>query len=105
MICMVETKREGTGKSALMMVLVAAVVIAAIAALFLIPGALQSLVIVLAVIAIAIVAIAAIIFVCMVVLAVPMYVAKGEEYQTDIDYDLDDVKSVKETSSEEKKAE
>ena len=101
---MVETKVAGTGKSALMMILVAAIVIAAIAALFLIPGALESLVIVLAVIAIAIVAIAAVIFLCMVVLAVPMYVAKGEEYQTDISYSIDDVESVKETSSEEKKA-
>ena len=102
---MVETERAGTGKSALMMVLVVAIIAAAIAALFLIPGALESLVIVLAVIAIAIVAIVAVIFLCMVVLAVPMYVAKGEEYQTDISYSIDDVESVKETSSEEKKAE
>ena len=101
---MVETKVAGTGKSALMMVLVVAIIAAAIAALFLIPGALESLVIVIAVIAIAIVAIAAVIFLCMVVLAVPMYVAKGEEYQTEISYSIDDVESVKETSSEEKKA-
>ncbi len=101
---MVETKREGTGKSALMMVLVAAIVIAAIAALFLIPGALDSVMMVLIVIAIAIAAIVAVVFICMVVLAVPMYVAKGEEYQTDISYSIDDVESVKETSSEEKKA-
>ena len=101
---MVETKREGTGKSALMMVLVAAIVIAAIAALFLIPGALDSVMMVLIVIAIAIAAIVAVVFICMVVLAVPMYVAKGEEYQTDISYSIDDVESVKETSSDEKKA-
>ena len=101
---MVETKRDGTGKSALMMVLVAAIVIAAIAALFLIPGALDSVMMVLIVIAIAIAAIVAVVFICMVVLAVPMYVAKGEEYQTDISYSIDDVESVKETSSDEKKA-
>ena len=100
---MVETVRVGTGKSALMMVLIVAVIAAAIAALFLIPGVLESLVWILIIIGIAIAAIAAIIFVCMVVLAVPMYVAKGEEYQTDISYDLDDVKPVKETSSEEDK--
>ena len=58
---------------------------------------------ILIIIGIAIAAIAAIIFVCMVVLAVPMYVAKGEEYQTGISYDLDDVKPVKETSSDEDK--
>ena len=101
---MVETVRAGTGKSALMMVLVVVVIAAAIAALFLIPGALESIVWILVIIGIAIVAIAAIIFICMVVLAVPMYVAKGEEYQTDVSYSIDDVESVKETSSEEKKA-
>jgi len=102
---MVETKVAGTGKSALMMVLIVAIIAAAIAALFLIPGVLGSLLIILAVIGIAILAIAAVIFIFMVLLAVPMYAAKGEMYQTDIDYNLDDVKSVKETSSEEKKAE
>ena len=102
---MVETERAGTGKSALMMVLVVAIVIAAIAALFLIPDAFENLMIVLAVIAIAIAAIVAVVFIFMVILAVPMYVAKGEEYQTDISYSIDDVESVKETSSEEKKAE
>ena len=101
---MVEIERAGTGKSALMMVLVVAIVIAAIAALFLIPDAFENLMIVLAVIAIAIAAIVAVVFIFMVILAVPMYVAKGEEYQTDISYSIDDVESVKETSSEEKKA-
>ena len=101
---MVETERAGTGKSALMMVLVVAIVIAAIAALFLIPDAFENLMIALAVIAIAIAAIVAVVFIFMVILAVPMYVAKGEEYQTDVSYSIDDVESIKETSSEEKKA-
>ena len=101
---MVETKRESTGKSALMMVLVVAIVAAAIAALFLIPGVLESVIWVLVIIGIAIVAVVAVVFVFMVILAVPMYVAKGEEYQTDISYSIDDIESVKETSSEEKKA-
>ena len=101
---MVETKREGTGKSALMMVLVVVIIAAAIAALFLVPGALESLIWILVIIGIAIVAVVAVIFVFMVILAVPMYVAKGEEYQTGISYSIDDVESVKETSSEEKKA-
>ena len=101
---MVETKRESTGKSALMMVLVVAIVAAAIAALFLIPGVLESVIWILVIIGIAIVAVVAVVFVFMVILAVPMYVAKGEEYQTDISYSIDDIESVKETSSEEKKA-
>ena len=100
---MAETVKARTGKSALMMVLVVAIIAAAAAALFLIPGALESLAIVIAVILIAIVAIAAVVFLCMVILAVPMYVAKGEEYQTGISYDLDDVESVKEKNSEEDK--
>ena len=102
---MVETKVAGTGKSALMMVLIIVIIGAAIAALFLVPGALDSLIIILAVIGIAILAIAAVIFIFMVILAIPMYAAKGEMYQTDIDYSLDDVKPVRETSSEEKKDE
>ena len=102
---MVETVKAGTGKSALMMVLIAAIIIGAIVALILIPGALQSLVIVLAVIGIAIVAIIAVVFICMVVLAVPMYVAKGEEYQTNVSYGLDGVESVKEKDSEKDKPE
>ena len=101
---MVETKVDRTGKSALMMILVAVIIAAAIAALFLIPGALETTVMVIAIIGIAIVAIVAVIYICMIVLAVPMYVAKGAEYQTDISYSLDDVESVGETSSEEKKA-
>ena len=101
---MVETKVEKTGKSALMMILTVVIIAAAIAALFLIPGALETTIIVIAVIAIAIVAIVAVFYICMVVLAVPMYAAKGEEYQTDISYSIDDVQSVGETSSEEKKA-
>ena len=101
---MVETKVAGTGKSALMMLRVVVIIGAAIAALFLIPGAIESVIWVLVIIGIAIAAVVAVIFVFMVILAVPMYVAKGEEYQTDISYNIDDVQSVKETSSEEKKA-
>jgi len=101
---MVETKREGTGKSALMMLLIVVIVAAAVAALFLIPGALDTVAWIIAIVLIAIVAVAVVVFVFMVILAVPMYVAKGEEYQTDISYSIDDVESVKETSSEEKKA-
>ena len=101
---MAETKRESTGKSALMMVLIVAIIAAAVAALFLIPGALDTVAWIIAIVLIAIVAVAVVIFVFMVILAVPMYVAKGEEYQTDISYSIDDVESVKETSSDEKKA-
>ena len=101
---MAEMKVEKTGKSALMMVLLIAVIAAAIAAIFLIPGVLENVAFVLLVIAIAVAIIAAIIWVFMVLLAIPMYAMKGEQYQTGISYDLDDVESVKETSSEDNKA-
>ena len=87
-----------------MMVLVAVVIVAAAAAIFLIPGVLESIAMVLIVIAVAVAIIVAIIWICMIVLAIPMYAAKGETYQTDISYDLDDVESVKETSSDDKDA-
>ena len=37
--------------------------------------------------------------------AIPMYAYKGEQYQENVDYSLDDVKSVKESSSEDRKNE
>ena len=101
---MVETKRAGTTGSVIMLVLVPVVVIAAIALLFLIPGALESLVIVLMIIVGAIAVLLVAFVIITVVLAIPMYAYKGEEYQTDISYSIDDVESVKETSSEENKA-
>jgi len=39
----------------------------------------------------------------MMILAVPFYFLKGEQYQEGGSYDLDDVKSVKESSSKDKK--
>jgi len=38
-------------------------------------------------------------------LAVPYYMKKGEQYQDGVDYSIDDVKPVKESSSEDKKNE
>ena len=102
---MVETVKVSTGKSALMMVLVILVIGAAIAALCMIPDIWDDIVMVLTVILIAIAIIVAILFIFMAVLALPMYVAKGEQYQTGISYGIDDVESVKEKSSEEDKAE
>ena len=101
---MAEMKVAKTGRSALMLVLIAVVIIAAAAAIVAIPGVLESMVLVLIIICVAFAVIAVIIWLCMIVLAIPMY-ARGEQYQTGISYDLSDVKPVKETSSEEKKAE
>lgn len=102
---MAEVKVAKTGRSALMLVLIIAVIIAAAAAIVLIPGVLENLAWVALIVMVAIAVIAAVIWLCMIVLAIPMYAMKGEQYQTGISYDLDDVKPVKETSSEEKKVE
>ena len=53
--------------------------------------------------AIVIAAIVVIALAVMMILAVPFYFLKGEQYQEGGSYDLDDVKSVKESSSKDKK--
>ena len=102
---MVETKKAKTTGSAIMLVLVPVVIIGAIALLFLIPGALESLAIILLIIGGAIAILVAAFVIITIVLAIPMYAYKGEEYQTDISYGLDGVESVKEKDSEKDKPE
>ena len=69
------------------------------------PGVLEATLTVIAIIVVAIIVIALIIAGLMFFLAIPMYVKKGEQYQEGVDYSIDDVKSVKESSSEDKKNE
>ena len=101
-------KKVGTGKSALGMALIAIGVIALIALIVWAlsdPDILKATINVIVVIIVAIVVIALIIVGAMFVLAIPFYVKKGEQFQENVDYSIDDVKSVKESSSEEKKNE
>ncbi len=101
-------KKAGTGKAGLGMVLIAIAVIAIIALVIWIltnPDVLAATLTLIVVIVVAIVIIALIIAGIMFIIAIPMYVAKGEQYQDGVDYNLDDVKPVKESSSEDKKNE
>lgn len=99
-------KKAGTGKSALGMVLIAIGIIAIIAAVvwaLMQPGALEAVANI-AIIAILVIFGIIIIFYAVVALAaIPIYAKKGEQYQEGIDYNMDDVKPVKESSSEDPK--
>jgi len=95
-------KRNSTLGSALILLLLVAVIVAAIVWLALNPDILDDLLHIAIVAAVIIVAAVAIVYLVMIILAVPYYAAKGERYQTDASYDLDDVKSVKEADSEKK---
>ena len=101
-------KTASTTKSGLGILLL---VVAAVAIIGLIvwaltnPDILQTTVNVIIVIGIAILVIVLIISGLMLILAVPYYMKKGEQYQDGVDYSIDDVKSVKESSSEDKKNE
>ncbi len=95
--------RNSTLGSALILVLLVAIVVAIVAYVALNPGILESLLYIVIIAAVVIVAVIVIIYVIMAILAVPYYAMKGEEYQTDATYDLDDVESVKEKDSRDEK--
>lgn len=101
-------KKAGTGKSAIGLVFVAIGVIILIAlAIWVLsdPAVLEAFMNLVLVIVGAIVVIVLIIIGVMFIMAIPMYAAKGEQYQDGVDYSLSDVKSVKESSSEDDKKE
>lgn len=90
--------KAGTGKSAIGLLIVAVLCVAVVAAavIFLInnPDVMKDVVKVILLIVVVIVIIAIIIAVAMFVLAIPMYAIRGERYQKDVAYDMDDVESV-----------
>jgi len=101
-------KTASTTKSGLGILLL---VVAAVAVIGLIvwaltnPDILATTINVIIVIVIAIVVIILIVSGLMLIMAVPIYMKKGEQYQDGVDYSIDDVKPVKESSSEDKKNE
>jgi len=101
-------KKSGTGKSGLGLILLAVGVIALIAVIIWVltnPAVLAATITLVITIVVAIAIIILIIYAIMMIIAIPTYVAKGEQYQEGVDYDLKDVKPVKESSSEEKEDE
>ncbi len=97
------TTKSGLG--ILLLVVAAVAIIGLIAWALTNPDILQTTVNVIIVIGIAILVIVLIISGLMLILAVPYYMKKGEQYQDGVDYSIDDVKPVKESSSEDKKNE
>ena len=101
-------KKAKTGKSALGFVGIAiAVILLIVAVVYALsqPGVLETVATAAAVIILAVVGIVIIIGAVIALTAIPMYAYKGEQYQENVDYSLDDVKSVKESSSEDRKNE
>ncbi len=100
-------KTERTTKSGLFLLLLVIVVVAVIGVVVWVfatyPDALANVAYAILIIIGAILVIAVAIWILMAVLAIPFYIKKGESYQDDVSYDIDDVKSVKETSSDDKK--
>lgn len=99
-------KKAGTGKSALGLVLVAVGIIAIIAAVvwaLMQPGVLEEVVNIAVIAILVIFGIVIIIYAVVALAAIPVYAMKGEQYQEGIDYNMDDVKPVKESSSEDPK--
>ena len=101
-------RKAKTGKSALGLVGIAiGVILLVIAVAYALsqPGVLETVGSAAVIIVLAIVGIAFIIGAVIALSAIPMYAYKGEQYQENVDYSLDDEKSVKESSSEDKKNE
>ena len=75
---------------------IALVLIAVAAYVILNPEILENIIYVILIVCVVIVAILIVVALAMMLAAIPLYVKKGEVYQTNQDYSIDDVKSVKE---------
>lgn len=92
-------KRNSVAKGAVLLAIGVIVIVAAIAYVLMTPDVWDKIINIAIVIIVAIVAVVLIIIAVMAILAVPMYAYKGEQYQSDKSYDLDDVEPVKEKDS------
>lgn len=88
------TERQSTVKSGIALLALLALIIAAAVFVALNPDVLESIAVVVVLIVLAIAAIAVVIAIFAGLIAIPMYMKKGVEVQTDYSYDLDDVKEV-----------
>lgn len=100
-------KRESTTRSGLFLLLLVVAIVAVIGIVAWVfvtyPDILENLVYAILIIIGAIIVIGIIIWLLMMILAIPFYIKKGETYQDDVSYDMDDIKSIKETDSEDRK--
>lgn len=101
---MVETRRDSTAKSGAILIVIALAIVAACVAvaayLYSNPDVLSDLMVTVSLALLIIFAVVAAAYAVYLIVAVFYYASKGEITQTDISYNLDDVKPVRESSSE-----
>ena len=88
------TERQSTVGSAIGIALVILAIVAGVAAIFVLPQILESIVWILIVIAAVIMVIGLGLALISGLMVLPMYAKKGVEYQTDMSYSIDDVNGV-----------
>ncbi len=88
------TKTNSTVKSAIGLLVIVLAIIAVIVFFAMNPALLSNILYVILAIVGVIIVIAIVIAVIMAISAVPIYAKKGETYQTDMSYNVDDVKAV-----------
>ena len=88
------TERQSTVGSAIGIALVIIAIVAGVAAIFVFPQILESIVWILIVIAAVIMVIGLGLALISGLMVLPMYAKKGVEYQTDMSYSIDDVNGV-----------
>lgn len=98
-------KKAGTGRSALgligLVVLIVAVIAVAAWALMQ-PGVLENVLIVVGLVLLAIVIIAIAVYAVIALSAIPLYAMKGEQYQENVDYSIEDIDPVEGKSLDDK---
>lgn len=98
-------KRTSTTKSGILIVIGIVLLVALGAYILMTPGILDSLLTIAIVVGIVIIASVMIIYAAIAIMAIPMYMHKGEQYQDGISYGMDNVKTVENSSSEGRKNE
>ena len=98
-------KRTSTTKAGILIVIGIVLLVALGAYILMTPGILDSLLTIAIVVGIVIIASVMIIYAAIAIMAIPMYMHKGEQYQDGISYGMDSVKTVENSSSEDRKNE
>ena len=98
-------KRTSTTKSGILIVIGIVRLVALGGYILMTPGILDSLLTIAIVVGIVIIASVMIIYAAIAIMAIPMYMHKGEQYQDGISYGMDSVKTVENSSSEDRKNE
>ena len=99
-------RRKGTGKTGLGLIAIAIGIIAAIALIayaLMIQGVFESVIVIAAYVIIGIAAACIIAFGIIMLVSIPVYMVKGEKTQTTGNYNLEDVKPVENSSSDDPK--